>query len=214
MGSKGALFHLLHWRRKLHLNIAVCTRFDVSGRFYGICIMHRHFRLPRKFLLLMLIPLILINGRMSAGCICLDGHFKLFCGGQSCCHENRNDCCHGSTNDPFANHSTSDDCCKESGSAGTGAVDACCSQCCASFIESDFRECIQNLKSTGSCHKLSLIPANLSEIVSLQIDDEISMLDPLFLCDRLRADEKTQRPRFFVFSPPRERLKLLNRLLI
>ena len=156
--------------------------------------------------LLMLIPLILINGRMSAGCICLDGHFKLFCGGHSCCH--------GNTNDPFANHSTSDDCCRESVSSGTRAVGSCCSKYGAEFTESDRKECIQNLKSTGSCHKLCLIPANLSESFSLQMDDEISTLDRVFLCDRLTTDEKTKRPPFLVFSPPRERLKLLNRLLI
>lgn len=163
--------------------------------------MNRHLPLLRKFHLLMLIPLILINGRVSAGCICMDGHFKLFCGGDHCCHEK--------SEDKIVERATASPCCVKS-----GAVRTCCSHSCPDCILTESFDCSVTSTSSGCCHQLELIPATLTEADSLEVDSSFPAWDHVFLFKGLPRPENTERARFWVFAPPRERLKLYQRLLI
>lgn len=163
--------------------------------------MNRHLPLLRKFHLLMLIPLILINGRVSAGCICMDGHFKLFCGGHACCH--------GTSDDKIVDHTAASPCCVKS-----GAVRTCCGHSCPDCNLTKSSACSVTFTSSGCCRQLELIPATLTEADSLEIDSGFPAWDHVFLFKGLPRPENTERARFWVFAPPRERLKLYQRLLI
>ena len=163
--------------------------------------MNRHLPLLRKFHLLMLIPLILINGRVSAGCICMDGHFKLFCGGHACCH--------GTSDDKIVDHTAASPCCVKS-----GAVRTCCGQSCPDCNLTKSSACSVTSTSSGCCRQLELIPATLTEVDSLEINSSFPAWDHVFLFKGLSRPKNTERARFWVFAPPRERLKLYQRLLI
>lgn len=163
--------------------------------------MNRHLPLLREFHLLMLIPLILINGRVSAGCICMDGHFKLFCGGRACCHL-RND-------EKIADRTATRPCCAKSGSVPT-----CCDHFCPDCNLTKSSACSLSSASLGCCRHLELIPATLTEANSLDINSDFPAWEHVFLFKKLPRHTNRESARFWFFAPPRERLKLYQRLLI
>ena len=168
--------------------------------------MHRHSPLLRKLLLLMLVPLILINGRVSAGCICMDGHFKLFCDGHGCCA--------GNANRQKSDHLACGDCCNQPRSSSVELVQSCCSQSRNNGVESDTDDQKTQCSSPNGCHKLSLVPMKLTEKDSVTVAIELAVLDKVRIVDRFLSVEVSSLLRQSLFLPPRERLKLLQRLLI
>lgn len=168
--------------------------------------MRRHYPLQRKLLLLLLVPLILINGRVSAGCICMDGHFKLFCDGHGCCAENANR--HGS------DYEACGDCCNQPRSSSVETVHSCCNHSKIDGVDSDTGEHRTKCSSPNGCHKLSLVAVKLTEKDSVTVASELVVLDYAFYDERFRSVEVSALPQLPIFLPPRERQKLLQRLLI
>lgn len=173
--------------------------------------MHRHFPLLRKLLLLVLIPLILINGRVSAGCICMDGHFKLFCDG----HE----CCAGNAKGRNSDHKKCGDCCNHSRPSSDEAVHSCCDRSRIDAVDSDDGdsddgEHRRTCSSPNGCHRLSLFPVKLTEKDSFKAGSDLAVLDIAFYTDRFLSVSVVAVAHLPRILPPRERRKLLQRYLI
>ena len=170
--------------------------------------MQRHFLATKKFFLLMLIPLILINGRGSAGCFCSDGHFELFCGGHSCCA--------GKCHDLNSEHVACDECCDDTESVVSERTDHHCCDCIAAKSGNTAKSgnAASTINSTASCHRLSLIPMTLGEIEPIQMDEAAIAFDNVYHLDKFLHIETSRDFPFLAFLPPRERLKLFQRLLI
>ena len=165
--------------------------------------MYRHHPLLRKILLLMLVPLILFNGRVSAGCICMDGHFKLFCDG--------NGCCSADAGRFESNHEACGDCCNHRHSSPT---QSCCNDWRNQGVESAIDTHNSQCTSSNGCHKLSLLPVKLTEKESVTVANEIVVLDYVFYSERSLSIAVSALPHTTIFLPPRERQKLLQRFVI
>ncbi len=152
----------------------------------------------RKLLLLVLIPLILINGGVSAGCICKDGHLKLFCNGRSCCVGNLS-----------AEQPTGHKCCH-----GSRVVASCCEQRRLREGISRSNSCATSVRSTGCCRRLALSPAMIKQATSLQLDGFVAAFDVVVAVNACPTVTNCEHHFFSVFLPPRERLKMFQRFLI
>lgn len=105
--------------------------------------MRPHYSVLRKCVVLAIIPLTLLSGRSSGGCVCLDGHFRLFCGGKRCCtpsddlsRSDKSDasshiCCHAKSDGHPANHS----CCRIHDGSIVGQTSQSVSSICCRQVE-------------------------------------------------------------------------------
>ena len=177
--------------------------FFPSRAFFLAFSMHRHFPLLRKFLLVVLIPLILINGRDSAGCICLDGHVKLFCDGNGCCAGNS----HGQNSD----QKECGDCCNHSHSSIAEAVHSCCDHSKIDGVDSEDGEHRTTCRSPNGCQRLTLLPVKLTEKDSVKAASDLAVLDTAFYTGEFLSVAVSHLP---IILPPIERQKLLQRFLI
>ena len=155
---------------------------------------------------MMLVPLILFNGRVSAGCICRDGHFKLFCDSQGCCAEklNRHE----------SDHDACGECCNHPRSSSVESDHSCCGHSKKDGVDSDNGGHRTKCSSSKGCHKLSLVPMKLTEKDSVTVTNEIFVLDYVFYSERSLSIGVSALPHPIIFLPPRERQKLLQRFVI
>ena len=181
-------------------------RFPTLKSFLSAFSMHRHFPRLRKLLLLVLIPLILINGRVSAGCICMDGHFKLFCDGHGCCAVNA----YGQNSD----HKECGDCCNYSQSSKVEPLHSCCDHSKIEGFDSESGEHSKTCSSPNGCQRLNLLPVKLTEKDSVKAASDLVVLDIAFYTDRFLSVSVVAVSHLPIVLPPRERQKLLQRFLI
>ncbi len=168
--------------------------------------MHRHFPLLRKLLLLVLIPLILINGRVSAGCICMDGHVKLFCDGHGCCS--------GNAHEQKSDHKECGDCCNHSHPFKVESVHSCCDHAEIDGVDWEDGEDRTGCSSPKGCYRLTLLPMKLTEKDSAKAASDLVVLDFAFYSDRFLPFSVGSVSHPIVIFPPRERQKHLQRFLI
>ncbi len=168
--------------------------------------MHRHFPMLRKLLLLVLIPLILINGRVSAGCICMDGHVKLFCDGHGCCA--------GKSYDQNSDHKVCGDCCNHSRPSNAEAVHSCCNRSKMDGVDSEDGENRTTCRSPNGCHRLTLLPVNLTEKDSVNSASDLVVLDIAFYTDRFLSVSVVAVTHLPIILLPIVRQKLFQRFLI
>lgn len=168
--------------------------------------MYRLHPLLRKILLVMLVPLIFFNGRVSAGCICKDGHFKLFCDGHGYCAEKSDR--HESDNDENG------DCCKQPRSCSVEADHSCCSHSKKDGVDSDTGGHRKKCSSQYGCHKLPLAPMKLTEKDFGTVTNEFFVLEYVFCSEWSLSIGVSVLSHPIIFLPPRERQKLLQRFVI
>ncbi len=168
--------------------------------------MHRHFPLLRKLLMLVLIPLILINGRVSMGCICMDGHFKLFCDGHGCCA--------GNSRNQNAERKECGDCCNHSHSSNVEPVHSCCDHSKTDGVDSENGEHCKTCSAPNGCQRLNLLPVKLTEKDLLKAASDLVVLDIAFYTDRFLSVTVVAVSHLPMILAPRERQKLLLRFLI
>jgi len=154
----------------------------------------------RNFIILVMIPLSLWSGRITAGCICIDGHFESLCGHGSCCSAARSAEDSGSC--------SCRKCCRSHGPAHP----SCCS---TNTDASKLAGCPTPDGSRHCCRPLSLEPIVVADSLALTIDLEfVSFVDvaPPVL---LPADvEQAVVVHLMDSGSQRDRLSLIQSLLI
>jgi hypothetical protein len=162
--------------------------------------MQRLRHILRTCLVLAMIPLTVFNGRATAGCICSDGHFELFCRGGGCCS--------GASKNQQTGFCGCGKCCgqskpgtKKSCFAGKGVPSGC-----AQHSESD--------KPGNCCHPLTHSPMVANQHFAPQIEIELLAFDHTVAVSLPPAVvEQFVSVQAVDSGPPRERLQLLQRWL-
>lgn len=164
--------------------------------------MQRLRHILRTCLVLALIPLTVFNGRVTAGCLCSDGHFEPFCRGGSCC----------------------------SGAGGTTQPGSCgCAKCCCQSKSGDHKKsCCRGANlpsgltersdsesSKSCCHPLTKSPMAPDKVFTPQFDLGSLAFDHTVAVSLVPVVVEQAVPVYAVDSgPPIERLHVLQRLLI
>ena len=144
---------------------------------------------------LVLMLLTVFNGRAMAGCICSDGHFELLCRGQGGCARST------------AARQTK--CCWQ---AKAGATKSCC---IGKTLPNDCPQYSGTGESGSCCHPLNLFPMVGNGEIAPQLDVLLLAFDFSVTPSPLPAKlEQSVCVNAVDSGPPRDRLQLLQRLLI
>ncbi len=179
---------------------------------YGGAILMKILRqILRNCLVLIIIALTFFSGRSAGGCVCPDGHFKLFCGGKSCCPHPKNSV------------DESDCCC----SKHTEADQHCCSDPhLTSFAPhpnplprvpgrgGEYGKRIDNA-SPDCCQPVQLSPMVGAKALSFEFADQFAAQEPSISqpCFPIACEQLVRNYELDV-RPPRARLSLLQHFLI
>jgi hypothetical protein len=158
----------------------------------------------QKCFAFVIIPLTLFGGRSTGGCICPDGHFKLFCSGGHCCSQENKSVSH------TTNHAAGC-CCSTDNGTGTAGIPSC-----SQHRDQSVGDCEQMAGAyPPRCHQLVLSPMLVAPNHIAPLDSNswtISVPESLGLAI-LHAHTIGMDYQLDI-RPPRARLNLLQRFLI